>query len=70
MDLTLSEEVVAMLVCPETGQRLHVADAAELAQWQADPPCDGALVNEDGSRAYPVRDGFPVIVIAEALRRR
>lgn len=58
-----------MLVCPETGQRLRVADAEEFSKWRSATSFEGALVTEDGSRAYPVRDGFPILVAAEALTK-
>lgn len=69
MEITLSDEVLALLVCPETGQSLRLAGAAELAAWQSGTPFEGALVTEDGSKAYPVREGFPVVVMEEALVR-
>lgn len=59
-----------MLVCPKSGQALRPAGPDELGNWTADLPFEAALVTADGTRAYPVRDGFPVIVAAEALRRR
>jgi uncharacterized protein YbaR (Trm112 family) len=65
-----SEELVAMLVCPQSGQALRPAGPDELEKWTADLPFEAALVTADGTHAYPVRDGFPVIVAAEALRRR
>lgn len=69
MKLALSDEVLALLVCPETRQGLHLASAEELAMWRSDTHFEGALVTEDGSRAYPVREGFPILVAAEALTR-
>ena len=67
MDLSVSSEVLAMLVCPETRQSLHLATADELGRWSAETPFEGALVTKDGTRAYPIRDGFPVVIAAEAL---
>jgi len=67
MDLSVSNEILAMLVCPSTGQRLRVATIEELGQWTAGTPFEGALVTEDGTIAYPIRDGFPVVIAAEAL---
>lgn len=66
--LTLSVEVTALLVCPTTGQPLHLADATELKAWTHPEPFEAAFVTADGSIAYPVRQGFPVLVAAEALQ--
>lgn len=62
----LSDEVRCLLRCPETGQPLHEASPGECTGFEADFP-EGAWVTEDGSRAYPVRDGFPVLVAGEAV---
>jgi uncharacterized protein YbaR (Trm112 family) len=67
MKLSLSDEVLAMLVCPETRQPLHLATEEELQKWTHETSFEGALICEDGSRAYPVRNGFPVIIAAEVL---
>ncbi len=69
MKLSVSDETLAILVCPETRQPLRVASPEELRDWTADEPFEGALVTADGSRAYPVRDDFPIVVAAEALRK-
>ena len=69
MNLSVSEEVLARLICPGTHQPLLLATDEELARWSADEPFEGALVTLDGTRAYPVRHGFPVVVAEEALRR-
>jgi len=70
MKLSVSEETLALLVCPATRQPLRLATEDELALWTAEEPFEGALVTLDGTRAYPVRDGFPVLVASEALRER
>ncbi len=70
MKLSISDEVLAMLVCPETKQPLRLASEDEVSQWTAETTFEGALVAGDGSRAYPIRDGFPVIVISEQLTRQ
>jgi uncharacterized protein YbaR (Trm112 family) len=67
--LTLSAEVAALLVCPSTGQPLHLASATELPAWTHPEPFEAAFVTSDGSIAYPVRGGFPILVAAEALHR-
>lgn len=69
MEITLSDEVLALLVCPETGLHLHIAALEELSGWRSETPFEGALVTEDGSRAYPIRGGFPILVAAEALTK-
>ena len=65
---SLSDEVLALLRCPETGQALRAPREGELDAFDGEFP-EGAWITEDGSRAYPVRDGFPVLVAAEAVRR-
>ena len=65
----ISDAVAELLICPVTRQALHPADAVELARWSSDRPFEGAFVTADGSIAYPVRDGFPHLVAAEALHR-
>lgn len=67
MKLSLSEEVLAMLVCPVSGRPLRVVGAEELREWTAAEPFEGALVTDDGARAYPVRGGIPVLVEKEGL---
>lgn len=44
----LRPEVLALLRCPETGQRLKLEGSE--------------LVSADGARRYPIRDGLPVLV--------
>lgn len=70
MKLSISPEVLSMLVCPETGLALHLATTDELSHWTHETPFEGALLSEDGSKAYPVRNGFPVLIKAEALTKK
>lgn len=70
MELSVSEEVLAMLVCPQTHRPLHLASPAELDAWTSDSAFEGALVTLDGARAYPIRNGVPALVAGEALRRK
>lgn len=65
----LSEEVAGLLVCPASGQPLHLASASELQSWAHPKPFEAAFITADGTIAYPVREGFPVLVAAEALHR-
>jgi len=64
MNPPLSDDVLALLRCPVTGQPLRFAAGDELQGFPGEWP-EGALVAEDGSRAYPVRDGFPVLLAEE-----
>jgi uncharacterized protein YbaR (Trm112 family) len=70
MKLSLSDTVLALLVCPVTKKPLHLATEAEAAEWTATEPFECALVSEDASHAYPIREGFPLIVASEALIRK
>lgn len=70
MKLSLSEEILALLVCPTTKKPLRLASASESLEWTAAGPFEGVLLTGDGSHAYPIRDGFPVIVAGEALIRK
>ena len=67
--LTLSTGVAALLVCPTTGQPLHLVAGSGLRAWTHPLPFEAAFVTADGSIGYPVRDGFPVLVATEALQR-
>ncbi len=78
----VDRELLDLLVCPETRQPLHVAEAALLQRLNAaisagrvsnrggrsitDPIAEG-LVREDGLLLYPVRDDIPIMLIDEAL---
>jgi uncharacterized protein YbaR (Trm112 family) len=78
----LNAELLALLVCPETHQDVALATPEELTllneairQGQVktvggnpvDQPVEGALIRADRSIAYPIRDGIPVMLVAEGL---
>lgn len=78
----VADEVLALLRCPETRQSLAVADAgliAELEKLRAagglrdragnlcPGPIEGGLVRADGALFFPIRDGIPVLIAAEAI---
>lgn len=67
MNLSVSPEVLALLVCPVSGHRLRLATRDELARFADGTLPEGALVTEDASAAYPIRDGFPIVVESERL---
>ena len=74
--------LVAIMVCPETHQPVHVADEATVAKVNAaiaagtlknrdgdslNDPIQGGLIREDGAYLYPVRDDLPHMIIGEAI---
>ncbi|MCB1235307.1 MAG: hypothetical protein KDM91_09570 [Verrucomicrobiae bacterium] len=69
-------ELLAILRCPETGQPLSLADPARFEALRGLFPADpgeggeiqGALIREDGRRAYPIRNGFPILLIDAAAK--
>jgi len=78
----LNAELLALLVCPETHQDVALATAGEIVLLNAaigagrvrtaggnpvDEPVEGALIRADRSIAYPIRDGIPVMLVAEGL---
>ncbi len=78
----VDQSLLDILVCPETKQPLHVADAALLDRVNTairkggvtnrggqavSAPIDEGLVRKDGSVLYPVRDEIPIMLIDEAI---
>lgn len=78
----IDKDLLEILACPETHQRLAEADAALLGrinEWIAGgkatnrggrPVTDklgAALVRADGKVVYPIRDGIPVLLVDEGL---
>jgi len=76
---------LAMLVCPSSHQALREASAAELASVNAaiqkgaaknrggvavTAPVAGGLVTADGAFVYPIQDGIPILLTAEAIPLR
>lgn len=75
-------ELLALLVCPETHQDVTLATPGEVtalneailkgqvrtaAGKPVDQPVEGALIRVDRAVAYPIRDGIPVMLVAEGL---
>ncbi len=67
MQCPLSPEVTALLACPVTMQPLHFAIESERAKLPSEYFPEGAFLTQDGRLAYPVRDGFPVLLASEAV---
>lgn len=78
----ISQELIDILVCPESQQRLELADGALLARLNdavgagnlknraGEPitqPLAGGLVREDRQLLYPIIDDIPVMLIDEAI---
>jgi uncharacterized protein YbaR (Trm112 family) len=78
----VDKQLLDILVCPETKQSLHAAEAAVLDRLNdaialgsivtrggrklQDPVSEG-LVREAGDVLYPVRDDIPVMLVDEAI---
>ncbi|MEJ2514801.1 MAG: Trm112 family protein [Gammaproteobacteria bacterium] len=80
--MTIDRKLAELLRCPATHQPVSLAPASRLkAINQAieegslkhldgrpvEHPLQGALVTEDGSRIYPVRDEIPVMLEDECI---
>lgn len=78
----LDPELLALLVCPETHQDLLLANPGEIRLLNeairaghvrtaggnpVNQSVEGALIRSDRSIAYPIRDGIPVMLVAEGL---
>ena len=78
----LNAELLALLVCPETHQDVALATPEEIARLNEAigegcvrtaggrpvvQPVEGALIRADRAIAYPIRDGIPVMLVAEGL---
>jgi uncharacterized protein YbaR (Trm112 family) len=78
----LDPELLALLVCPATHQDVTLATAEDIAMINAaigegrvknvggstvEQPVQGALIRVDRAIAYPIRDGIPVMLVAEGL---
>ena len=67
MSLQITPQLLEILRCPESKQPLREATEEELANFP-DPKPEAALIREDETRAYPVREGFPVLILDEVIK--
>lgn len=82
MEAGLSQELLDILCCPETHQGLELMSehtVEKLNQLQSagkllhrngklvEYPITGGLLREDGNFIYPIREGFPVMLVEEAI---
>jgi len=78
----IDAELLKILCCPETHQRLAMAEARLIQRINDDiaagsvinrssqpvkEKLDGGLVREDQKFLYPIRQGIPVMLIDEAI---
>jgi uncharacterized protein len=80
--MNINPDLLGILCCPETKQKVSVADAAVIVTLNAlvtrgglknsgnrtvTEPFEGGLVREDGALLYPIRDNIPVMLIEEGI---
>ncbi len=80
--MSVTPELLEILVCPESKQPVRLADASVLKQVAdaiaagtlrnrggdaVTKPITEGLVREDGKILYPVDDGIPVMLIEESI---
>ncbi|MCF6312755.1 MAG: hypothetical protein L3J39_09920 [Verrucomicrobiales bacterium] len=80
--MKISPDLISILRCPQNQQSLILADDdlltklnQSIAQQQLtnhhgdliDSPLEAGLLTTDQQRLYPIKDGFPVMLIDEAI---
>ena len=80
--MSVSSELLEILVCPETKQPVKLASDEVLARLRREveagrlrnrggqivsEPISEGLLREDGKILYPVDDGIPVMLIEESI---
>jgi uncharacterized protein YbaR (Trm112 family) len=80
--MPVDSELISILVCPETGQPVKLADASVLERLNAAVDAGSlrtrggapvakrlqeGLLREDGKVLYPVEDGIPVMLTEDSI---
>ncbi len=80
--MSISQELLEILACPETKQPLTLASDALVAQLNeriaqgtltdrsgetVTETLDSGLVREDGQYLYPIQDDIPIMLIDKAI---
>ena len=80
--MPVDPDLIAILICPESGQPVAQATPAQLAALngtiragnaynrsgvRVERELADALVREDGRVLYPVEDGIPVMLVEESI---
>lgn len=78
----LNEELLNIVVCPETKQKLSIADQSLVDELnkkiesgslknrsgnKISEKIDGGLVREDGKYLYPIREEIPILLVEEGI---
>jgi|MDTC01.3.fsa_nt_gb uncharacterized protein YbaR (Trm112 family) len=67
--MELSQTLIDALRCPQTNQPLQRANNESLAPFQAiDANLTDALITQDGHYAYPIDDGYPILLADRAIQ--
>jgi len=79
---SVSQELIDILICPESKQPLALADAATLAALnqkiragelrnrggaKVEKELVEGLLRQDGKLLYPIDDGIPVMLVEESI---
>jgi uncharacterized protein YbaR (Trm112 family) len=82
MQMPVKEDLLEILCCPISMERLHVVDAAILAKVNeriasgevlhedgetASEPLEEALATESGQRLYAIKDSIPIMLVDESI---
>lgn len=78
----IAPDLLAVLCCPESRQKLRLAESAVIDELNgevaagtlcnragklASETLDGGLVREDGKYLYPIRRNLPIMLVDEAI---